>query len=132
MGVISKQVPAGASGYILRFVAINSSTGNAFTTLAFNSSSLLVTYCRKGSAPVVISPVTATPLAYTASGLVLVDATNAPGLMELGLPDAAIAAGVDEVHVFVKGVTNLQDTVIRLDLAGSSVPVKNNPSNQQL
>src|SRR4030095_8813784 len=80
---------------LLRFFVQNSSvtTGAGLTGLLYNSASLTAYYIREGSASATaITLATMTVGTWVSGGFKEVDATNMPGLYELGVPDAALAS----------------------------------------
>lgn len=73
----------------------DSSTGFAKTGLAFNSAGAFCSYVRPKAAKIDITLATQTVSgAWSSGGFVEVDATAAPGLYRLDLPDGVAAAGV--------------------------------------
>jgi hypothetical protein len=87
----------------------SSTTGAKLAGLVYNSGSLTAYYNRMGAsgAATAISLVTATKGTWTSSGFVAIDGTNMPGDYELHVPDAALATGVNEVAIQLKGATNM-------------------------
>lgn len=87
-------------------------TGAGLTGLVFNTSSLVAYYHKEGSATAtVITLVTATVGTYTSSGFKEVDATNMPGVYEIGIPNAALdTAGF--TTIMLKGAANMVPTII--------------------
>jgi len=92
--------------------------GSPLTGLAYNSAGASAYYTRSGAAAVAITLATlaSASAAWSSGGFKEVDATNAPGLYRLDLPNAALASGVDEVFISLKftGV-NVQPLKIRLE-----------------
>jgi hypothetical protein len=130
---IRRSIPANTSAPILRFWALNSTTGQGLTGLAFGTGSLVASYSRAGAAGVAITLVTAAVGVYTSGGFIAVDGTNVPGLYELHLPAAAVAAGVNELEVSVRGAANLADVQINVNLTPPpGIPVVNVPLGMQL
>lgn len=82
--------------------------------LAYNTSGIDVSYYRPGaSAPVAISPVTQTANgAHTDGGLIHI----AKGLIRLDPPDAAFAAGVNEVF-FLIAATGMKTVPVLVELS---------------
>lgn len=104
-------------------------TGAGKTGLAFNTASLAAYYIREGSATATaITLATMTVGTWASGGFKEIDATNMPGLYELGVPDAALASGANSVVIQLKGATGMAPVLIEVDLAGSSLqtPVKRN------
>lgn len=95
----------------------SSTTGAGLTGLAYNTAGLTAYYYRQGAAAATaITLATMTLGTWATGGFVVVDGTNAPGLYQLGLPDAAVAGGADYVDVYLKGATNMVQTVARIQL----------------
>ena len=96
----------------------SSTTGAGLTGLVYNSGSLVAYYHRPGAASVAITLATlaAITTAWSSGGFKEVDATNMPGFYRLDVPDAAIAAGVDEVTILLKGATNMAPCPVKIIL----------------
>lgn len=93
------------------------STGAGLTGLVYNSASLTAYYIREGAAsPTSITLATMTVGTWASGGFKEVDATNMPGLYELGIPNAVLATGADSVVVMLKGATNMAPVVIEIQL----------------
>ena len=108
----------GATSKIVRLFIKDSSvtTGAGKTGLAFNTASLTAYYIKEGdTSTTAITLVTTTVGVWVSGGFVEVDATNAPGLYELSLPNAAIASG-KALTVCLKGATNMTETVLEYQL----------------
>lgn len=115
---------------IVRVFAQDPTTGTAVTGLVFNTGGLTAYYCREGDASATaITLVTATIGTWVSGGFKEVDATNMPGIYEVGLPNAVFASG-ESVVTYLKhtsmrpillefelDVINYQDAV-RLGLTG--------------
>ena len=120
-----KPIKAGATSQSIDLFIQDSSstTGAGLTGLVFNSGSLTAYYRRTGSAAVAISLVTqtatgafATAAGGAGGGFCAVDGTNMPGVYRLDIPDAAIAAGVPEVVIMLKGATNMAPVLQKIIL----------------
>lgn len=97
-----------------------SATGAGLTGLT-PSSGITAAYAREGTAPATaMTLVSATAGTWTSSGFVALDATNMPGVYELGIPNAALAAGAKSVTVYLAGATNMVPIVLEIEL---DVPV---------
>lgn len=82
------------------YVMITDTTGAGKTGLTYATSGLVISYTREGAATVAVTKVTQTPTgAWSSGGFVEMDATNAPGLYRIDIPDAALAAGVKSVTI---------------------------------
>lgn len=80
----------------------DSSTGFAKTGLAWNTAGAAASYTRPKAAKIDIALATNTPSgAWSSGGFVEVDATAAPGLYRLDVPDGAFAAGVGYVIISI-------------------------------
>lgn len=92
-------------------------TGAGLTGLAYNTGSLVAYYHRQGAASAVaITLATKTLGTWVSGGFVVVDATNMPGAYELGIPDAALAAGAKWVLIMLKGAANMAPVVLEIEL----------------
>jgi hypothetical protein len=103
--------------------------GSGLTGLAFGTSGLTAYYWRgdEGNAGVTaITLATATRGTWTSSGFVEKDATNLPGWYEFGIPDAALAAGADQVVIMFKGSTiGVVPRIVVIELVPLPVFAKN-------
>jgi hypothetical protein len=109
---------AGTTSKLLRVFIQNSSltTGAGLTGLAYNTSGLTAYYIKEGdSSTTSISLVTATLGTFTSGGFIVVDATNMPGVYELGIPNAALASG-KSVLVFLQGAANMAPTILEIEV----------------
>jgi hypothetical protein len=102
------------------------------TGLTASTSGLTARYNRTRTASVSIPLVARTiAQAWTAGGFAEVDATNMPGIYRLDLPDAALAAGADDVTIVVRGASGTNGAVMTVKLSYSqldmaqSVPTSN-------
>jgi len=96
-------IPAGSTSETV-LLEIRANNNNPATGLAFNTAGLVVRYTRPGSAPVAITLVSQTNTgAWISGGFVEVDATNTPGLYRFDIPNAAVAAGVDQCMISFHG-----------------------------
>ena len=88
------------------------------TGLTASTSGLSARYNRTRTASVSIPLVARTiAQAWTAGGFAEVDATNMPGVYRLDLPDAALAAGADDVTVVVRGASGTNGAVMTVKLS---------------
>ncbi len=96
----------------------SSTSGAGLTGLVFNTSGLTAYYHRPGSAPTAITLATLSgnTAAFSSGGFIAVDGTNMPGLYRLDVPDAALASGVDEVIVMLKGAANMEPVSLEIQL----------------
>jgi hypothetical protein len=114
-----EQIIAGTTSVLVRVFIANSSvtTGAGLTGLTYSSASLTAYYIRDGgTSTTAISLVTATVGTWVSGGFVEVDATHMPGIYEIGLPNAVVAAGVAKATLYLQGATNMQDTVLFIDI----------------
>lgn len=110
---------AGTTSKLLTvFIQDNSvTTGAGLTGLVYNSGSLTAYYYREGAASAVaITLADMTVGTWGSGGFKAVDATNLPGVYNLGIPDAALAAGAKSVIVMLKGATNMAPLVLEIEL----------------
>lgn len=104
----------------------SSSVGAGLTGLVYNSSGLVAYYTRSLAAATALTLATQTVTgAHSDGGFVEVSSANAPGLYRLDLSDAVCAAGVAQVHLVLKGATNMVPVVICVDLALQVVTLAN-------
>lgn len=90
--------------------------------LTASTSGLSARYNRTRTASVSIPLVARTiAQAWTAGGFAEVDATNMPGVYRLDLPDAALAAGADDVTVVVRGASGTNGAVMTVKLSSGGL-----------
>ena len=92
------------------------------TGLTASTSGLSARYNRTRTASVNIPLVARTiAQAWTAGGFAEVDATNMPGVYRLDLPDAALAAGADDVTIVVRGASGTNGAVMTIKLSSGGL-----------
>ncbi len=92
------------------------------TGLTASTSGLSAYYNRTRTASVSIPLVARTiAQAWTSGGFAEVDATNMPGVYRLDLPDAALAAGADDVTVVVRGASGTNGAVMTIKLSSGGL-----------
>jgi len=92
------------------------------TGLTASTAGLSARYNRTRTASVSIPLVGRTiAQAWTAGGFAEVDATNMPGVYRLDLPDAALAAGADDVTVVVRGASGTNGAVMTIKLSSGGL-----------
>jgi hypothetical protein len=92
------------------------------TGLTASTSGLSARYNRTRTASVDIPLVARTiAQAWTAGGFAEVDATNMPGVYRLDLPDAALAAGADDVTIVVRGASGTNGAVMTVKLSSGGL-----------
>lgn len=96
----------------------SSTTGGRKTGLAYNTASLTAYYTRSGgnATAITLATLAAANSAWSSGGFKEVDATNAPGLYRLDVPDAAFAAGADSVVVTLKGASGMAQVSVEAQL----------------
>lgn len=113
-------IPAGTTSKDIIVPVYDSSvtTGAKLTGLVYNTSGLAAYYTRQGvaGAAVQISLVDKTKGTWTSGGFKAADETNMPGDYELGIPDAALAAGATWVKIQLRGAANMKPVDILIDL----------------
>ncbi len=110
------QLKAGTTSKTVK-VFIQDTTGAALTGLAFGTSGLTAYFIREGAAAsVAITLITATLGTWVSGGFIVVDGTNMPGLYELDLPDAALAAAAKSVVVYLQGAATMAPCVLEIEL----------------
>ena len=92
------------------------------TGLTASTSGLSARYNRTRTASVDIPLVARTiAQAWTSGGFAEVDATNMPGIYRLDLPDAALAAGADDVTIVVRGASGTNGAVMTIKLSSGGL-----------
>ncbi len=95
----------------------SSSAGAGMTGLAYNTSGLTAYYYREGAgSSVAITLATMTLGTWSTGGFVEVDATNLPGVYQLGIPNAALVSSAKSVMVMLKGVANMVPVLLEIEL----------------
>lgn len=127
-------IPAGSTSWIDEIFIQNSSvtTGAGLTGLVFNSAGLTWYYKRQGSATwTQVTIVTASLGTYTSGGFVESDATHAPGMYEIGIPNAVLAAGagVHSVLMYLQGAVNMAPVPIQIEFIGQANELVYNGAN---
>lgn len=96
------------------------STGAGKNGIAYNTSGLTAYYHRQGAnAAVAITLATKTLGTWASGGFVEVDSSHMPGLYELGIPDAALAAGATWVVIMLLGVANMAPVTLEIELTAT-------------
>lgn len=91
-------------------------TGAGLTGLVYNSASLTAYYIKEGEASATaISLVTMTVGTWVSGGFKEVDATNLPGIYEIGIPDACLT-GTDSVLIMLKGATDMAPVLLEIQM----------------
>lgn len=113
------------------FVQNNSvTTGAGLTGLVFNTAGLTAYYIREGAASTTaITLATATLGTWATGGFIVVDGTNMPGLYELSIPNAALAAGAKSCTVYLQGATNMAQTLLEIELTATDNQTANTVAN---
>ena len=92
------------------------------TGLTSSSAGLSARYNRTRTASVSIPLVARTiAQAWTSGGFAEVDATNMPGVYRIDLPDAAVAAGADDVTIVVRGASGTNGAVMTVKLSSGGL-----------
>ena len=96
----------------------SSTTGAGLAALVFNSASLTGYWIAEGDATATsITLATMTAGTWATGGFIEVDATNMPGVYQVGIPDLAIdATSEGSVVVMLKGATNMAPVLIEIEL----------------
>lgn len=122
---MSEYLYAGLTSQTLDVMLYNSSTGAAYTGLAYNTSGLKA-YYRKGATGTMTAITLATQTvggAFSSGGFVEIDSTNAQGLYRLDVPNAMVDTE-GFVTLYIYGATNLAPCVLRVDCRPLPVDVK--------
>jgi hypothetical protein len=110
---------AGTTSKLIQFAVDDSSstTGAGLTGLVYNTSSLTAYYYREGAgSSTAITLATMTLGTWATGGFIVVDGTHMPGLYQLGIPNAAIAAGAKSCVVMLTGATNMAPVRLEIEL----------------
>ena len=92
------------------------------TGLTASTAGLSARYNRTRTASVSIPLVARTiAQAWTAGGFAEVDSTNMPGVYRLDVPDAALAAGADDVTIVVRGASGTNGAVMTVKLSSGGL-----------
>ena len=92
------------------------------TGLTSSTAGLSAYYNRTRTASVDITLVARTiAQAWTSGGFAEVDATNMPGVYRLDVPDAALAAGADDVTIVVRGASGTNGAVMTVKLSSGGL-----------
>ena len=92
------------------------------TGLTASTSGLSARYNRTRTASVDIPLVARTiAQAWTSGGFAEVDAANMPGVYRLDVPDAALAAGADDVTIVVRGASGTNGAVMTVKLSSGGL-----------
>jgi len=117
------EIPRDSTSQMIEFDVFDSSSsvGARLAGLVYNTGSLTACYNRQNAAgaATAITLVTMTKGTWVSGGFVAVDGTNMPGVYQLCLPDAAVAAaaGVNFVTVVLKGAANMVPVVLNIRLS---------------
>lgn len=102
-------ITKGTTGYIANIRVQQSNSSTMQTGLAYNTSGLKLWYKRQGDTALTqITLVNTTVGVWASGGFKEVDSTNAPGLYEVGIPNACLASGSKEVYFELNGVSGVQ------------------------
>ncbi len=96
-------------------------TGAGLTGLTNASGSLTWYYYREGAASAVqVTSIASMTLGtWVTKGFIVIDGTNMPGMYQLGVPDAALAAGAKSVVMMLKGAANMAPVLIEIELTAT-------------
>jgi len=106
-------IPAGSTSYT-DIITIRNNSGVPQTGIAYNTAGIICRYIRPGEAPVPITLANQTVTGtWVSGGFKEIDATNAPGIYRIDIPDAAFAVGKPQVsltiHGFAASAVNVYD-----------------------
>lgn len=98
------------------FLFVQDGSGNPVTGLTSATTGLALGYIREGDAAATAVPLVAGTLgSYTSGGFIQVDAAKLPGWYQVGLPNAALAAG-NSVVVSLFGAAGMLPTLVEIAL----------------
>lgn len=114
------KIKQGTTSKLIRIFAQDSAAtdGSGKTGIAHNASGLTAYYLPEGdAAPTAITLYSGTVGTYSSGCWSEVDATNMPGIYEIGLPDAAIdATSEGSVVVMIKGASDMAPILLEIEL----------------
>src|SRR4051812_22716054 len=117
-------IKKGATSQSVYFSILDSAstTGGKKTGIVYNAAGLTAYYTLNGAAAVAITLATlaAASSAYSSGGFKEVDATNAPGLYRLDVPNAGLT-GADSVVISLKGASGMVQVDIEIQLTGIDI-----------
>ena len=108
----------GTTSKLLRIFVQNSSSSSisGLTGLAYNSTGLTWYFAYEGGTSTAVTLTSGAVVGtWQSGGLVAVDATNMPGVYEIGVPNAALATG-NSVIMYLQGATNMSPVMIEIEL----------------
>lgn len=111
----------GTTSKLLRIFVLDGSAtdGSGLTGLAWNTSGLAWYYIREGAASATqVTLATMTVGTWASGGFKEIDSTNLPGVYEIGVPNAALAAGANSVAMMLQGATDMAPVPIEIQLEG--------------
>ncbi len=114
---MKRKTTAGIASFTLPIIIYDTSstTGAGLSGVTHSSSGLVFEYRRQGqSSWTSVTPVSATLGTYTSGGIVA--SGSRAGRYEIGIPDAALAAGARFVEVCLRGVANMHPVDIEIEL----------------
>ena len=92
------------------------------TGLTFATSGLAAYYVRNQAAPVAITLVTQTATgAWSSGGFAEISSSLVPGVYRLDVPNAALAAGADDVTIVVRGASGTNGAVMTIKLSSGGL-----------
>ena len=111
-------IKVGSTSVTKNVMIYRSDTGAPYTGLVYNTAGLTAYYVLPQAAAVAITLVTQTVTgAFSSGGFVEIDATHAPGLYRLDIPNAALASGRFS-NVILTGSTNMITVGLEINLIG--------------
>jgi hypothetical protein len=111
-------IKVGSTSKLARIFVQDSSltTGVGLTGLVYNTSSLQAYYIKEGQATATaITLATMTVGTWATGGFKVVDATNMPGVYEIGIPDAALSTGASTL-IYIFGAANMTPVLLEIEL----------------
>jgi hypothetical protein len=104
-----------------------SGSNEGLTGLAYNTSGLVGYYVRHGgTGSTSITLATSTLGTWTSGAFKEVDATNLPGIYEVGYPNDALASGASYVVFYYRGAANMGVVTTKVQLDGQSIAFQKN------
>lgn len=94
--------------------------GSGITGLLYGAAGLTCYYYREGAVSAGSIPLqTMTLGTWVSGGFIVVDNTNMPGVYQLGIPNAVLAAGAKSVSILLWGAANMAPVPLEIELTAT-------------
>jgi hypothetical protein len=114
-------VVVGTTSKLVNFLVQDSTRadGSGLINLTSSTSGLTAYYYRSGSvSSTSITLTTMTVGTWVSGGFSAIDATNMPGLYQLGIPNSALGGGANSVTIMLRGAANMVPIMLEIQLTG--------------